>query len=390
MDNIHNMKYIKPRKVNKSSFENKIDIPSVIWELNDIFKKNNHKLYIVGGAVRDFETGDTPKDFDLCTDALPNEVIDMLSSKYKVQLQGEAFAVVVVFPPEVPEGMEIATFRIDVSKGRNPEVKIGGVTIEEDVTRRDITINAMFYDLQTREIVDLVGGREDLKNKIIRMVGDPVDRISDDPLRILRVFRFASRYGSTLDKETIDAIHSHNDISSVSMERVWDSVNGEFMKSHKQAKDFRQYLKFLKEFHIMEQILPNLNVNIDIKNDNSIVLVLAQMLKDNDLNKLKSILNTCSISSYIINQIVFLIDFLRFNKNEVFDTYKSKVRNKVDNNTIKKWLSINNIQHHDTNKFIHYKPSVNADDVMRDFNLKPSKELGDKIKELETDQFNKI
>ena len=122
------------------------------WLSLPVFKSKGKKLYVVGGAVRDFLTGDKPKDFDLATDALPDEVLEILGSKYKTNLQGKAFGVVVVFTDDQPEGMEIATFREDVSKGRNPEVKLG-VTIEDDVKRRDLTYNALFYDLDTKELV---------------------------------------------------------------------------------------------------------------------------------------------------------------------------------------------------------------------------------------------
>ena len=109
-------------------------------------------------------------------------------NKFRTNLQGKAFGVVVVYTKEVPEGMEIATFREDVSKGRNPEVKLG-VTIEDDVKRRDLTYNSLFYDLDTRQIVDLVGGKEDLQSGITRMVGDPIERFDEDSLRILRAFK---------------------------------------------------------------------------------------------------------------------------------------------------------------------------------------------------------
>ena len=174
------------------------------------------------------------------------------------------------------------------------------------------------------------------------------------------------------------------------MERIWDRETGEFMKSFRQAKDFRQYLEFLKDFGIMEQILPGLNVDIDIKNQDSIELVLAQMLKNNDTKLLSKSMNKFSIPTDIINKVVFLIDFLDFDPNDVYDTYKSKVRFKVDNETIDNWLKVNNIQHHAINKFILYTPSLKSVDVMRDYNLKPSKELGDKIKELESELFKNL
>jgi tRNA nucleotidyltransferase/poly(A) polymerase len=154
-------------------------IPQSVKDLHKLFKASGKKLYLVGGAVRDFLTGDKPKDFDLATDALPDEVLEILGKKYRTNLQGRAFGVVVVFTEDQPMGMEIATFREDVSKGRNPEVKLG-VTIEDDVKRRDLTYNALFYDLDTKDIVDLVGGKSDLESGITKMVGDPTERFDED------------------------------------------------------------------------------------------------------------------------------------------------------------------------------------------------------------------
>ena len=109
-------------------------IPQSVKDLNELFKEHGKKLYLVGGSVRDFLTGDKPKDFDLATDALPDEVIDIVGKTYRTNLQGKAFGVVVVFTKEVPEGMEIATFRSDIYDGklgtsRNPDVKF--TSIEE-------------------------------------------------------------------------------------------------------------------------------------------------------------------------------------------------------------------------------------------------------------------
>ena len=380
------MKYIKPRIVKEN---NSFQIPSIIWKLNKIFNDNGYKLYVVGGAVRDFLTGDTPKDFDLSTDAVPDEVMKILQPFYPVKPQGEAFGVVVVNPPGYEE-MEIATFREDISKGRNPEVKVGGVTIEEDVKRRDLSINSLFYDLEKKEIIDLVGGQKDLKNKIIRMVGDPSERIEEDALRILRVFRFASRYGSTLDENTSNAIHRYNDISQVSMERIWNDSNGEFMKSFKQAKDFQQYLDFLTEFKLWDQILPGLKITPKITFKDDIVLVLAQITKDNDVKKIRSSMNKSKIASDHINKICFLHEVLDVRPENAFKLFKSKERFKVDNDLIEKWFKVKNMQHHDTIKFINYTPQTTAKYVMDNFDIKPGPELGKKIQELEIENFKNL
>lgn len=171
-------------------------IPQSVKELHTLFQSAGKKLYLVGGSVRDFLTGDKPKDFDLATDALPDEVLEIVGDKYRTNLQGRAFGVVVVYTKEIPEGMEIATFRSDIyddklGKSRNPDVKF--TTIDQDVLRRDLRINGLFYDLDKKEIVDLVGGIDDIKNGVIGMIGDPDLRIKEDPLRILRAIRMACR-----------------------------------------------------------------------------------------------------------------------------------------------------------------------------------------------------
>jgi poly(A) polymerase len=380
------MKFITPRV---KYIDKPFNVPSIILKLNAIFNHNGYKLYIVGGAIRDFLNKEKPKDYDLCTDAMPEKIIEILSPYYKVQLQGEAFGVVVVFTPDIPEGMEIATFRKDITKGRQPEVELG-VTIEEDVQRRDLTINSLFYDLETKEIVDLVGGIEDLKNGIIRMVGDPMERIEEDPLRILRVFRFTTRYGSKIDDRTKQAIHKFNDISDVSMERIWDSQNGEFIKSFKQAKDFQQYLDLLTEFKLWSQILPGLKINSKIKNQDSLLLVMAQILINNDVKTIQKVLTKCAVPSILTNQIIFLINLLSFKKENILKTYKSKIRFSLNDEDIDKWLNINNVTDNDILKFTKFKPSVDSKKVMDEYDLKPSAELGQKINELEVENFENL
>jgi tRNA nucleotidyltransferase/poly(A) polymerase len=173
-------------------FKFDIPIPQDIQQIKDVFKKNGFKLYVVGGAVRDALLGKTPKDYDLATDAVPDKVEEMMAKAgLRTLPTGKAFGVINVFTDQGE--YEIATFRSDETSGRNPEVKLGA-TIESDAARRDLRINALYYDLDTNEIIDLVGGLDDLKNGEINMVGNAQKRFEEDPLRILRFFRFFSRF----------------------------------------------------------------------------------------------------------------------------------------------------------------------------------------------------
>jgi len=187
---------MKIEKINRHSCPN-FPVPIDVLEIAKLFRGVGKNLYLVGGCVRDFLIGSQPKDFDLATDALPDQILEIIGSRYRTNLQGKSFGVVVVYTKDQPNGMEIATFRSDIYDGklgttRNPDVEF--TTINQDVFRRDLRINGLFYDIESREIIDLVDGIEDIKNGIISMIGDPDLRIKEDPLRILRAIRMACRF----------------------------------------------------------------------------------------------------------------------------------------------------------------------------------------------------
>ena len=369
-------------------------IPQSVKELHELFKSKGKKLYVVGGAVRDFLNNDKPKDFDLCTNALPDEVLEILGTKYRTNLQGKAFGVVVVFTEDEPSGMEIATFREDVSKGRNPEVKLG-VTIEDDVKRRDLTYNALFYDLDKREIVDLVGGVSDMKSKITRMVGDAIERIDEDSLRILRAFRFASRYGTPLSDDLSKAIKQRNQLENIdpdtgkmkriSAERIFE----EMKKSFKQAKSYKQYLEFFNEYDMWKEVFPGSKINTDIEEAHELTSYIANLFKLEDTQKLENkMILDYKIEGDIASKVVFLIDLLKLNPENAFDLYKKKVRCHCTSAQIIDWLDTCGIHSKIFIRFIDYVPSVSAEDLM-DKGFK-GKELGDEIKRLEIENFKKF
>lgn len=185
-------------------------------------KSRGHQAYFVGGCVRDLLLGGQPKDYDVATDARPDEIT---ASFPHSGLVGAHFGVVLV--REQRAQVEVATFRSDHAylDGRHP----AGVSFEsdprQDVLRRDFTINALLLDPDRDEVLDFVGGREDLRNRTIRAIGDPAARFREDHLRMLRAVRFAARLDYRIEEATHDAIRSlHGEILTVSAERVRDEL----------------------------------------------------------------------------------------------------------------------------------------------------------------------
>lgn len=369
-------------------------IPQSVKDLQLLFKSKGKKLYVVGGAVRDFLTGDKPKDFDLATDALPDEVLEIIGKDYRTNLQGKAFGVVVVYTEDEPEGMEIATFREDVSKGRNPEVKLG-VTIEDDVKRRDLTYNALFYDLDTKEIVDLTGGREHLEKGITQMVGDPIERFDEDSLRILRAFRFASRYGHPLHVDTEKAIEKRKQLENIdpetgemkriSQERVWE----EMRKAWKQARDYRNYLNFFTKFDMWSEVFPGSDINTELVDSKDFIVVIANLFKNENPDGLeKKLVQDYKIESEVATKVVFLIRLLSLTPELAFDMYKSKLQCHIEDSTILEWFKVLSINDDVKIKFVEYKPTTSAQDLMSQ-GFK-GKSLGDEIKRLEIENFRSM
>ena len=369
-------------------------IPQSVKDLHKLFKASGKKLYLVGGAVRDFLTGDKPKDFDLATDALPDEVLGIISDKYRTNLQGRAFGVVVAYTKDQPEGMEIATFREDTSKGRNPEVKLG-VTIDQDVKRRDISFNGLFFDLDTNEIVDLVGGQQDLKDGVTRMIGDPTERFEEDSLRILRAFRFASRYGHPLHKDTEAAIAKRNQLENIDpesgeMKRIsQERVIEEMKKAWKQSKDYNNYLAFFTKFDMWDQVFPGVEINTDLVDTKDFVVVFTNLFKNADTNRLETkLVQEFRIEQEIAKKIVFLLELSKMKAEDALDLFRKRQQCAITDATILEWLRVSDNQNDMLVKFVGYKPTVSSKELMEQgFS---GKELGEEIKRLEIEKFKKM
>ena len=348
----------------------RLNIPSDIRNIHKLFKKNNKKLFVVGGAVRDAILGKNPKDFDLATDAKPDEVLAIAKKGgLKTYEVGKQFGVVIV------AGHEIATFRKDVGKGRRPS-SVDYTDIEGDVKRRDLTINALFYDLDRGEIVDLVGGIADLKKKKIRTVGKPVERFDEDPLRKMRALRFQGALGGKLGKETEKALRQNPSLKGVSKERIRD----EFVKSIKKAKSPKKYLQLADSLGFTKQILPGFQVKVPYINENDYILFLSWILRKNDVNSLRK-LNGLAYPNQEIVDIQFLNSLQNFKPENIFMIKKFQEKTKLSKGQILKWGKYIG---KDFKKLVRFKLSVKGSDVPSDLK---GKDIGKAIQNMEKDKF---
>jgi len=209
-----------------------------------------HIAYFAGGCVRDLVRGQTPKDFDIATDARPEEVQKIFRRTYAV---GAHFGVIVVL--ESDWQFEVATFRSDGAylDGRHPAV-VTFSSPEKDARRRDFTINGMFFDPPNDAVIDFVGGREDLAARVVRAIGDPAQRFAEDRLRLLRAVRFATVLEFQIEPVTWEAIaQAAPTIKEISAERIREELVRIFLSPQR----LRGW-DLLDASGMMRQILPEL------------------------------------------------------------------------------------------------------------------------------------
>jgi tRNA nucleotidyltransferase/poly(A) polymerase len=368
-----------------------LPIPQDIQQIKDVFKKNGFKLYVVGGAVRDALLNKTPKDYDLATDAVPDKVEEIMAKAgFKTLPTGKAFGVINVFTSEGE--YEIATMRKDVgSDGRRPD-SVTFTDIEGDVSRRDLTINALYYDIDTHEIVDLVGGVKDIKNGIVRTVGAPEDRFGEDRLRILRAIRFAGRFGNELDPATDAALQKDSSLEGISGERIRD----EFIKGIKSAKSQNHFLEMLDKYHLFDWIFKGLNVDMDFigrngsYNHDDYIVLLARLLKNNNLDVLKKKLNELKYTAEEVKAITFLIAMLKLDIDTVVALKKAEQHSGVSQDQIRDFCGKENVSSQLLDAFEEFRLTVSGPEVMDKMGLKPGPELGKAIQNIETNNFKKL
>lgn len=229
----------------------KVNIPKILQDFYKIFEKNGFQAYLVGGAVRDICLKKKPSDWDIATNATPQDVMKMF--KFVVPTGFEHGTVTVHFNKTE---IEVTTFRTEsgYSDARHPDKINYAATIEEDLARRDFTMNAIAVNLKNGKIVDPYGGQKDIKKRLIRTVGNAHERFMEDGLRPIRALRFASKLSFAIEEKTYQEISQkdvQNKITSISIERFRDEFE-KMMLSKKPSVA----LKLMEETGILNLFIP--------------------------------------------------------------------------------------------------------------------------------------
>ena len=289
------------------SVTTQFNIPFFVREVIERLYSAGESAYIVGGSLRDMMIGNEPNDFDLTTSAEPNRVCEIFSDK-RVIKTGIAHGTVTVISHGFP--LEITTFRVDGDylDMRRPESVKFTRRIEDDLSRRDFTVNAMAYN-ERDGLIDLFCGAEDIEKKIIRTVGDAECRFSEDALRILRAFRFSAKLGFDIEKETFRAAEKLAEkLSYIAKERIFSELCGTVL-----AKDASRALCMMTDAGVMKYVLQEYSPSKEaierlsgLRDD--LILRFAVLFADADGDSVRSELSALKSSTKFKSSVAKVVD----------------------------------------------------------------------------------
>lgn len=356
-----------------------IEVPQDIWDIQDVFERSGHSLYLVGGCVRDAVMGKKPKDFDLATDAMPDVVKSMMEAAgYKTLSIGASFGIINVVTDT--DQYEIATFRSDVGDGRRPD-SVNFTDMRTDAQRRDLTINALYYDLGTREVIDMVGGLNDIEQGIIRTVGKASDRFREDKLRILRCIRFAARTGHEVSQDIDATLRQSNSMGDVSAERIRD----EFLKGIDSAKSVVRFLSMLDRYGLFQYIFPGAVVSTEFVEERDHAVLIAWLINANGIDKSGSVLQAAKYTSAEVKAVKFLVGLKGLNVQTAYVLKKAESNSGVNPEQMIRFGGYMGMSKRLLQVFINFKLSITGDDLKG--KVKPGPEMGAAIRDMETKKF---
>lgn len=252
-----------PRQKSPQKTEITYPIPLEVSQVTKTLQKADFEAFLVGGCVRDIISNRKPKDWDVTTNAKPDQVMALFPKTFYENDYGTVGVVNEETQDETLKIVEVTPYRIEgiYSDKRRPDHVTFTENLEEDLKRRDFTINAIAYDISQGHIIDPYKGQNDIKDKTIKTVGEPRDRFSEDALRILRAVRFSAELGFTINKETADAIKKNaKDLSHIAKERIRD----EFVKIIESPSPMVGVI-LAQKLGILKYIVPELEQGIDME-----------------------------------------------------------------------------------------------------------------------------
>jgi len=388
-------------------------VPEELEAIVRIMHSHGKTCYVVGGAVRDHlfnhfhGLNKDINDYDLATNALPEETRRILHGKTVGNLRLEIFnkgldqgvlsVIVKNLEGSVVNEFEIATFRKEVYSGtsRKPERTEFGATPEEDTQRRDLNYNALFYDAINKTVKDYNSGKgiKDIQNKQTTVVGDPYHRFGEDQLRVLRVVRFFNRYNSDdilnhIDPRTKEAITHYKDLENVSKERI----HKEFISGLKQSRSPANFIRSLTSLNLMHNVLPEgmITTNPDpIDNMDGLPAMLAYLLHQNQPDKkLQTTLIKNKFEYDTITPTVIILRAYNMLKNPEDNNYR--IHDVVkDIQRVKPEELLSFMQHFgmqdDAQRLYSYTPRYSGADVMN-LGLR-GREISNRLDQMEKENF---
>ncbi len=302
-------------------------MPNYVKKVMDALNKNGFEAFVVGGAVRDAMLGQSPDDWDVTTNAVAEQTKECFDHHFDTGIKHGTITVLMDKKP-----VEVTTYRIDgeYKDNRRPEAVTFTTDIKEDLKRRDFTINAMAYNDDVG-LVDLYGGAEDLKNKVIRCVGDADTRFNEDALRIMRAIRFAARLGFEIEEKTFESIKKNRELlKNISVERI----QTELVKMLETSDD----LSLLFKSGVSKVILPEVNfgdIKLNVPCDRE--LKLAALLYNVDDSR--DIFNRLKFDNNTKHNVLKIIECSRESA-EITDYKIKKMLNKYGDELFNKTLVV--------------------------------------------------
>lgn len=337
----------------------KMDLPPKVKYIIDKIYENNYEAYIVGGCVRDAILGFEPNDYDITTSATPKVIKEIFRDFKCIDIGIEHGTVSVVIDDDI---YEITTYRIEgeYKDHRRPENVDFTSKLEEDLKRRDFTINAMAYN-EKEGLIDLFGGNIDIENKIIKTVGNPYNRFNEDGLRMIRAIRFSSKLNFKIEDNTLLAIYDNAQIiKNISLERITDEFNKIILSNKPENVIYLFKTKLLNYLNISseedENKIVELYKKISILNKFDKVLVkrlvaLDYLIKELNIN-CNSFCKELVYSKKIIkNHNIILILMKEINIKELNKVKVKKILNRIDKSLFEEYLDISRVIYEDEKNF---------------------------------------